>query len=288
MSRSKKKFSLLLLVAVCLAAFAYHSFPTEGIDGLTITFVDVGQGDCVFIKAPNGKTMLVDCGEGDSFDHLLKPFLISQKVIALDALVASHYHSDHIGAADEIFDTFGVKSLIIPDYEPKNKSKKRLIAVAQDENTEVVSVSEGDLLPEIDPNLKILALHPTKGGFSDDENDNSLVLKVEYFGTTILLTGDIEQAAEEQIARKYEIETDILKVAHHGSSTSSCAEFLREADPTYAIIQCGEDNSYGHPHRETIASLEDDDVRIYRTDIDGNIMFCLNEKGIESIKMSKF
>lgn len=288
MSRQKKKFRLLLLVAVCLAAFAYQSFPTESFDGLAITFVDVGQGDCVFIKAPNGKTMLVDCGEGDSFDPFLKPFLISQKVRTLDALVASHYHSDHIGAAENIFDTFGVKSLIVPDYEPKSNAKKRLLDAACDENANIVSVLEGDLLPEIDPNLKILALHPSKGGFSDDENDNSLVLKLEYLGTTILLTGDIEQAAEEQIARKYEIETDILKVAHHGSSTSSCAEFLREADPTYAVIQCGKDNSYGHPHRETISALEDDDVMIYRTDTDGSIMFCLNEKGIESIKINKF
>ncbi len=288
MSRTKKKFRLLLLVAVCLAAFAYRSFPTDSFDGLIVTFVDVGQGDSVFIKAPNGKTMLLDCGEEESFDLLLKPFLISQGVVSLDALVASHYHSDHAGAADDVFETFLVKSLVLPDYEPKNKTKKRLIDAAVKENAEVVCVSEGDLLPEIDPNLKIAVLHPMMGGFSDNENDNSLVLKLEYWGTTILFTGDIEQPAEEIIARKYEIETDILKVAHHGSSTSSCAEFLQAADPTYAIIQCGEDNSYGHPHHETVFALEDDDVRIYRTDTDGNITFRLNEKGIESIKASRF
>ncbi|MBQ2931468.1 MAG: MBL fold metallo-hydrolase [Clostridia bacterium] len=288
MSRSKRKFRLLVIVAVCLAAFAYRSFPTDSFDGLTVTFVDVGQGDSVFIKAPNGKTMLLDCGEEETFYSLLKPFLMSEGVRTLDALVASHYHSDHVGAADDIFETFGVKSLVVPDYEPKNKTKKGLLSAARKENAEVVSVSEGALLPEIDPNLKIAALHPAKGGFSDNENENSLVLKLEYFGTTILLTGDIEQAAEEKIARMYEIETDILKVAHHGSSTSSCAEFLQEADPTYAIIQCGEDNSYGHPHHETMSALEDEDVRIYRTDTDGNIVFRLSERGIESIKTSRF
>ncbi len=288
MSRSKRKFRLLVIVAVCLAAFAYRSFPTDSFDGLTVTFVDVGQGDSVFIKAPNGKTMLLDCGEEESFDLLLKPFLMSERVTSLDAFVASHYHSDHVGAADDIFETFGVKSLVVPDYEPKNKTKKGLLSAARKENAEVVSVSEGDLLPEIDPNLKIAALHPSKGGFSDDENENSLVLKLEYFGTTILLTGDIEYDAERKISRKYEIETDILKVAHHGSSTSSCAEFLQEADPTYAIIQCGKDNSYGHPHHETMSALEDEDVRIYRTDTDGNIVFRLSERGIESIKTSRF
>lgn len=288
MQKTKRKFRLLLLVAAFLATIAYQSFPTDSFDGLIVTFVDVGQGDAVFIKAPNGKTMLLDCGEDESFDSLLKPFLISEGVRTLDALVASHYHSDHVGAADDVFETFLVKSLVVPDYEPKNKTKKGLLSAARKENSEVISVSEGDLLPEIDPNLKIAALHPAKGGFSDDENDNSLVLKLEYFGTTILLTGDIEHAAERKVARNYEIETDILKVAHHGSSTSSCTEFLQEADPTYAIIQCGKDNNYGHPHHETMYALEDDDVRIYRTDTDGNIVFRLSERGIESIKTSRF
>ena len=288
MTKSKYRFFSLCVVAIICAAFSYNSFPQSTPDGLNLTFVDVGQGDCIFVKAPNGKTMLVDAGESDEFHSRLRPFLISSNIDTIDVLVASHYHSDHIGAMENIFANFNVKTLIVPDYKPRSKAKVRLLKAADSAGTEVIEVSEGDFLPEISKGLSLSVLHPDKSCISDNENDNSLVLLLKYFKTTALLTGDVEAPAEKTVAEKYDIESDILKVAHHGSSTSTCKEFLSAANPTYAVIQCGKDNGYGHPHHETLSALDDDDVRVYRTDIDQNITFYLSEKGIEKIKTTKF
>lgn len=288
MSNSKKRFSVISIIAVILAMFLYQSFPEEPVDGISVTFVDVGQGDCAFIKTKAGETILVDGGEEEDADKRLETFLNLNQVETVDMVIATHYHSDHIGAMPKVFQNCEVKRLIVPDYEPKSKAKSRLLRLAKDEGALVSNVSEGDVLPSIDPDLKISALHPRRGGFSEEENNNSLVLKLEYFENTVLLTGDVEEEAERTITEKYDIETDILKVAHHGSVTSTCREFLQAANPTYAVVQCGKDNRYGHPHSETVAALEDDDVRIYRTDLDGDITFTLTKDGIKSVTATKF
>ena len=285
----KKHFNMPAAIAIILAALVWFSFPTsEQADGaLEITFVDIGQGDSIFIKTPEGETLLIDGGEDEVFDSCLKPFLLSQKIWAADFALATHYHSDHAGGISKLLEVNGVKTLVIPDYQPENKTKTRLLSLAEESNSNVLEVSEGDTLPLNCPDLRISVLHPPKGGFSDNENDNSLVLKLEYFDTTILLTGDLEADGEASLLDAYDLESDILKVGHHGSSTSTSKEFLEAVDPTYAVIQCGKDNSYGHPHYETLTAIENDDVRIYRTDEDGHITFRLSEKGIISIKTSK-
>ena len=285
--KKRKKFTLLTIVAAVLAALAFNSFPPVGIDGLSVTFVDVEQGDSILLKTEAGKVILVDTGEKDVYKQKLSPMLRDNGISKIDLLVASHYHSDHIGAIADVFEDFDIDNLIIPDYEPHNNTKKKLLKLAKSENSAVYQLSAGDTLPDVDPDLSISVLHPGKGGFSDDENSNSFVLMVRYFNTSILLTGDVEEDAEKVIAKEYDIEVDILKVAHHGSRTSSCKEFLEAVDPTFAVIQCGKDNSYGHPHSQITAALEDDDVRIYRTDLDGSITFNITERGIGTITTTK-
>ncbi len=287
MNKIKTRFAVLSMAAAILAAFAYSSFPPIDADGFVVSFADVGQGDSVLLKTESGKVILVDTGEKEMYDEKLAVLLRERKINKIDLLVASHYHSDHMGAMEEVFEDFEVANLIIPDYEPQNNAKKKLLKMAKTEGSKIYELSRGDVLPDVDPSLKISVMHPKEGGFLDDENNSSLVLMAKCFDTTLLLTGDIEEDAERAIIKEYDIETDILKVAHHGSHTSSCREFLDEADPTFAVIQCGRDNSYGHPHRETLATLEDDDVRVYRTDLDGSITFYITERGIGKIITTK-
>ncbi len=289
MTKMRTKFVVLAIIAAVLGFYAKTSFLPKDSIIAEVTFVDVGQGDCAFVKTTSGKVILIDGGQGESFETKLQPFLKLKNIKTIDAAVFTHYHSDHIGAAGDLFKNYEVKQVVVPDYQPQSSAKKRLLESARKEGAQVLAVAEGDLLPAFEEELKIEVLHPPKGGFSsENENDNSLVLKMTYFETTFILTGDLERDGELRLVDKFDLEADVLKVGHHGSSTSSSVEFLRATDPTYGVIQCGKDNGYGHPHYETMDSLYDEDILVYRTDEDGCISFYLGEKGIESIKTNKF
>ncbi len=284
---NKKLFSVLCIIAVVLGAVALLWGPdSPAEDALSITFVDVGQGDSVLIQSSiSGKTLLIDGGEKDSYTDKLLPILRSRGINALDYALVTHYHSDHTGGISKLLEDRMIKTLMLPDY--KHKSRDSLYAKAQKSNADVLWVCEGTAFPEIDPSLSIRVLHPQKGGFSEDENDNSVVLFLEYNGSSFLLTGDLEAEGEKVIVDDYDIEADVLKVGHHGSFTSTSQNFLEAVNPTYAIIQVGKDNSYGHPHNETLEALENDDVLVYRTDTDGSITFSLSEHGISKISTER-
>ncbi len=284
--KNKKLTYIILILALCLAALVSKEPPKDNpdLEGLQLTFVDVGQGDAAFLKTENGESWLIDGGEDDSFDSELLPFLNAQGIDCLDYAVVTHYHSDHTGGIFQLLKSGKIKTLILPNYIPDNKAKSGLMKNAEISHTAVLDVSAGDILQSEDKNLKISVLHPEKGGFStENENSNSAVLRIDYFDTSALLTGDLETDAEEILLPKYDLEVDILKVGHHGSSTSTGADFLAEADPVYGIISAGEGNRYGHPHYEVLDRLTDNDVMIYRTDQDGDITFVLGEDGIKSV-----
>lgn len=285
-----KKYLFTIIVLAIAAAAAYVIPETdEPVRDLgQVVFVDVGQGDCTFVRTPNGSTLLIDGGEYDAFNAELKPFLKSRGIDKVDFALATHYHSDHMGGIYELVEAGMADNLIIPDYEPENKAKSKLLKVSQRTGTRVMQVSADDKIQLGDIDVDITVLHPEKGGFSKtDENCNSLVLMLSYLGTDFLLTGDAEDDAEASVLKKFNIEADVLKVGHHGSSSSTSKKFIQAVDPTYAVIQCGEGNSYGHPHYETLDILEDNDARIYRTDTDGDISFFIDEKGIKEIKIEK-
>jgi competence protein ComEC len=285
-----KKYLFTIIVLAIAAAVAYVIPETdEPVRDLgQVVFVDVGQGDCTFVRTPNGSTLLIDGGEYDAFNAELRPFLKSRGIDKVDFALATHYHSDHMGGIYELVEAGMADNLIIPDYEPENKSKSKLLKVSQRTGTRVMQVSADDKIQLGDIDVDITVLHPEKGGFSKtDENNNSLVLMLSYLGTDFLLTGDAEDDAEASVLKKFNIEADVLKVGHHGSSSSTSKNFIQAVDPTYAVIQCGEGNSYGHPHYETLDILEDNDARIYRTDTDGDISFFIDEKGIKEIKIEK-
>ncbi len=289
MKNIKAKFFISIMLALVLGSGAIQKLTSTTAPSAEtqLTFVDVGQGDSVFFKTSNDETYLIDGGEDETFKGGLQDFLFSQGIDVIDCAIVTHYHSDHIGGIVKLLEADRIEKLVIPDYTPENKAKDKLIKLATQKGTQIFEVSEGDVISSTDKEFNFTVLHPKEGGFDKDENNNSIVGKLDCFDTDILLTGDLESDGEAEITKKYDLETDILKVGHHGSYTSTSPEFLSEADPTYAVIQCGEGNSYGHPHYEVLERLENDDVRIYRTDMDGDITFFLSENGIESITTTK-
>ncbi len=294
LSDKRRWFYILTIIAAILASFATTTLPetirTATKSGsLEITFIDVGQGDSALIETPEGETILIDGGEFDTYSSHLEPFLDSKDIDKVDTAVVTHYHSDHSGGIYELADRGKVAKLVLPEYEDTDTTRSDLETAAKATRTEIEYISKGDFLKNDCKDLTIEVLHPKAGGLSGNNfhNNSSLVLWVKYFDTSFLITGDIEARAEKEIIKTYDVECDVLKVPHHGSSTSSSKNFLDAADPTYAIISAGTDNPYGHPHYEVLDRLENDDIRIYNTSDDGNITFYVDYDGIRDIKFSK-
>ncbi len=291
----KLTFYILSLIAVILSAYATKTFPETTFEEalldekLEVTFIDVDQGDSTLIKTPAGETILIDGGEYAVYGSHLAPFLAEQKIQKVDIAVATHYHSDHMGGIYELVQRSGASHLVLPDYQDTDSTKESLERIAGKTNTAVSYAAFGDNIKTDCEDLSIKVLHPLEGGSkgSNFHNNSSLVFLISYHGSSFLITGDIESRAEQELIQRADVECDVLKVPHHGSSSSLSKSFLEAADPTYAVISAGVDNSYGHPHYEVMEALENDDIRIYRTDTDGNITFTVTEKGIKDIVFSK-
>lgn len=291
-SKKKLQFYILSFIALILAFFATKTLPENTPytgDSLQVTFIDVDQGDATFIRTPNGETLLIDGGEYDTYETHLLPFLREQGIKSIDTAIATHYHSDHMGGIHSLVEDGCVKTLVLPDYKDTDNSRTHLEYAAYNADTQIQYVSAGDTIESRCADLSINVLHPSRGGSRGDNfhNNSSLVLHISYGKTSFLITGDIEVRVEKEIIANTNIECDVLKVSHHGSSTSSSKKFIQAANPTYGIISAGKDNSYGHPHSETLNTLDNEDIRVYRTDTDGNITFLVATDGIKDISFSK-
>ena len=233
-------------------------------------FIDVGQGDAVLISTPDGN-ILVDTSEKSAKDSL-KDYLGAAGVSELKYLVLTHPDADHIGNAQFVIENYKVENVVMTDYASTSKTYENLLDAIEEKKVNVI-------IPENGYSFKLGALTntviaPVKE--YDDPNEMSLVIKSVYGDTSVMLTGDAEVESEEDILKKWSVsalQSDILKVGHHGSSTSTTEAFLKAVNPRVAIISCGEGNSYGHPHAETLERLENKGVKIYRTDEKGSIIY---------------
>lgn len=236
----------------------------------SIHIIDVGQADCILIQTPSNKNMLIDGGDEDS-SKIIKSYLKSKKVKNLDIVVATHLDSDHIGSLDYIIDHFNVKNLYTPNQVYESESYNNLIDSCNKKNLKIQFLSKNNSL-HLDKYSKIEVLSPSY--ITDDNNANSIVLNINYKNNNFLFTGDCEIQNEIEMINSFELEDiDFLKVAHHGSNTSSSLDFLKEITPDVAVISCGYKNKYGHPHKSTLANLKDVDAKIYRTDTNGSMVF---------------
>lgn len=241
--------------------------------GLTVEFIDVGQGDATLIIC-EGKAMLIDAGD-ESAGTNVQNEMIKLGVEELDYFVCTHPDADHIGGADVIAYKFLVGKLLMPELERDTKAYERLADTIRERNIEVVHPAVGEEYSLGSANFTIVG--PVKAYGRDETNDWSVCLRFTYGDTSFLFCGDAEEKAEEDmLAAGAGLEADVYHINHHGSSGSTSEAFLRAVDPTYAVVSCGRDNDYGHPHEETVEKLAACDVQLYRTDEQGNI-FCYSD-----------
>ena len=242
-------------------------------------FIDVGQGDAVLITTNDGN-MLIDSGDlGSDSRKALTDYLSAQGITGFKYAVFTHTDADHIGSADYIVNNYDVENIIMPDYTATTQVYKRLIAAIENKNVNLILIGEDKEVCEQSGYMFSLGsmintvMAPTKD--FDDANEVSVVVKSSFGEIDVLFTGDAERESEAAMLEKYkkgELDCEILKVGHHGSSSSTTADFLAAVSPEIAVISCGEGNKYGHPHNATVNRLEKSDVTIYRTDISGNIV----------------
>lgn len=282
---NKCKIIICLLIVLILINFIIYIFPQK----LRIFFIDVGQGDSTLIITPDKKTVLIDGGGSDSFDvgkKVLLPYLLDRRILKIDYVLISHFDTDHCGGILTIMEKVKVKNIIISEQAEHSENYERFKKLMIHKKIRLIEVKKGDKI-KIGRYSEFKILFPTSRLLSENPlNNNSIVAQFNYNNFKMLFTGDIEKLAEQQIlkAEKAEIRADILKVAHHGSKTSSIPEFIKAVKPKIALIGVGKNNTFGHPNKQTIKNLENIKCRIYRTDIQGEIIIKIDQKGRMNVK----
>ena len=269
----KNPLLALLIVLVAVALLIWQS--AEGrkntvnvpMDGLYVHYIDVGQGDSELVCC-NGEYMLIDAGEPGASDAVLK-YLDDLGIDKLDYLVCTHIHSDHCGGLDAVVENFEVETVFTSPYTGDSASYEIFTDAVYDAGLELTVPELGESYSLGEASFSFLG--PLED--YDNTNDDSLVIRLEYGDTSFLFTGDMTAKAEKDLINDgANLRCDVLKVGHHGSSGSSCYQFLYEAQPSIGVISCEKGNSYGHPHEETLSRLHDADVTVFRTDLEGSIV----------------
>lgn len=282
---NKCKIIICLLIVLILINFIIYIFPQK----LRIFFIDVGQGDSTLIITSDKKTVLIDGGGSDSFDvgeKVLLPYLLDRRILKIDYVLISHFDTDHCGGILTIMEKVKVKNIIISEQAEHSENYERFKKLMIHKKIRLIEVKKGDKI-KIGRYSEFKILFPTSRLLSENPlNNNSIVAQFNYNNFKMLFTGDIEKLAEQQILKteKAEIRADILKVAHHGSKTSSIPEFIKAVKPKIALIGVGKNNTFGHPNKQTIKNLENIKCRIYRTDIQGEIIIKIDQKGRMNVK----
>ena len=275
-TKSRTKIISIIIIALIMVM---QIIPKD----LKVYFVDVNQGDSTFIVTPKGKTILID-GGGSSYTNVgkntLLPYILDRGYTKIDIAIISHMDLDHCDGIIYLMDKIKIKTIIIGKQYEESDNYKRFVKLAKEKRIEVKIVEAGENI-NIERNVNLDILWPdNKNKISENAiNNNSLVFKLKYKKYSILFTGDIEEIAEKAILERYKnmLQSTILKVAHHGSKTSTTAEFLKAVKPRYALIGVGKNNKFGHPSENTIKKLKEMKVKIFRTDELGEITIKMNK-----------
>ncbi len=257
----------------------------SSVDGVTesgkmmkVYFVNTGQSDCSVIVTPSGKNILVDSGDTDC-DKTVSKFFREKGITEFEIAIFTHPHGDHIGTADYIIENYDIKTVYMPNVSYTTRAYEKMISALEEKpSIDVVCPTPGDKI-QVD-GVDFTFLSPWDKTYNE-LNEYSIVFKMVYGENSFLFTGDAEKVNEkEMINAGFDLSADVLKVGHHGSYSSSSQEFLDAVSSSYAVILCGVDNSYGHPHREVKERLQNMPISVYRTDLNGNISFYFDKVSI--------
>lgn len=281
----KKKYTVILTIIFMVLAGAFELFQgtvaiTPG-EELKVHFLDVGQGDSIFIELPTNETILIDASIKDASDKIIK-YLKEENVSKIDYVFATHPHSDHIGGMSAVIKAFDIGQIYMPKAVTTTKTYENLLLTIKDKNLKIKTAKAGNTIIDTD-DLKLVVLAPNQDSY-ESLNNYSIVLKLTYKEKSFLFMGDAETLSEKEITG--DVEADVLKVGHHGSRTSTSQAFLNKVNPSYAVISVGLNNDYKHPHQEVLDRIEKKNIKIYRTDQNGDIIFTTDGYNID-VKVEK-
>jgi competence protein ComEC len=267
-------FVLILVVIIGLLGFQY--FNPEKIETsshpFTVTFLDVGQGDAIVIQNEN-TVMLIDAGTNKTAVNLINE-LKSMAISRFDVIIATHPNEDHIGGMDNVINNFEVRQVIMPEESANTQTYQDVLKAI---NNKALTISVPKAGSSFNLGSAICTVLAPNSQNYEDTNNYSIVLRVVYGSVSFLLTGDAGTDSEKGILGKgYTLKSDVLKVGHHGSADSTSNPFLEAIAPRDAVILVGQDNDYGHPHKETLSKLNTAGIKIYRTDMNGTIVYTSN------------
>lgn len=274
----KKKITVLaLLIAIILSGIQLladkqkEGFVNKSEDGLlTVSFLDVGQGDSTFIEFPDGKCMLIDASENEYAKTIIE-YIEDKGYSRIDYVVATHPHSDHIGGMADVIEAFDIGKFYMPEKEHTSKTFENMLLAVSEKECNVGYLKAGDVIFEQN-DVTAIAVAPCRDNY-EELNDYSAVILIEYKDTAFLFTGDAEAISENDILNAgYDVKADVLKVGHHGSKTSSSSRFIKAVSPKVAIISCGEDNEYGFPKKTIVNRLEKVGAQVLVTYMEGTIV----------------
>ncbi len=267
-----------LLAAIFLFLTGVWFWQHRPISGLKIYFFDVGQGDAILISTPQGNNILIDGGPNRKIlQQLAKALPYGDRTI--DLVISTHPHADHLAGLLAVLEEYQVKKILGTGVVHTTNDYLEWLKQIKDKNIVYQVVRAGDDINFTD-GVNLHILWPEENLVQkrvEDLNDTSIVLRVEYEKTSALLTGDISQAVEQRLVSSgNDLTAQILKIAHQGSHTSSSREFLQAVAPVWAVIMVGVNNRYGHPHLEILNRLKILGIRIWRTDLQGGVIFVSN------------
>lgn len=288
-----KRKSVTAIVVVLIISFlaVYHFTDGEGLYEQTglrntsqsdselmyVNFIDVGQGNCTLVTCGD-EAILIDSGEVGMAQTVIS-YIKNLDITELDCVIVTHPHTDHMGGMTKLLYEFEIGDLVMPeipdDIIPTTKTYEKFLTAVSDNAENVIAAEPGQTYSYGEMTLEIFA--PLRD--YDDLNDMSVVSRISYGETSVMFTGDATTEVEQDLLkRKVDYSADLLNVGHHGSKTSSSREWLEAVNPEYAVICCGMNNDYGHPHADVTDRLEQLRVNYYRTDLLGNIVFASDSR----------